>query len=262
MCVLFVAWHQSPEFPLIVAANRDEFHTRPTAPLQWWEDEPDVAAGRDLLAGGTWLGVTRGGRFAAVTNVRDPQASEGRRSRGLLVRDALLDGQDVAQALDRLAGDSDPYAPFNLLAGDGAGMYYLNNLEQRMPQPLPPDVYALSNARLNTPWPKVIRGRRAFVEKVAAGADQEALLAMLHDPVPAPDAELPDTGVGVEFERLLSPVFIRGEQYGTRCSTVVRMAADGSGDMVERRFDAHSQPLGTTRLAFRQSAPVTGTTYD
>lgn len=248
MCILFVAWRQSRDYPLVVAANRDEFHHRATAPLQWWEEAPQLAAGRDLEAGGTWLGATRDGRFAALTNVRHPAAGGAPRSRGHLVRDVLLEPAGVLHSLEAAARDRHAYGPFNLLALDGGGLYYLNNIDTRAPQPLDPGVYGLSNARLDTPWPKLVRGRRAFADLVADGAPPQACFEMLYDATPAADSELPDTGVGLDFERSLSALFVLGEAYGTRCSTVLRVAADGRAEIHERRFDARGEQTGDTAL--------------
>lgn len=250
MCILFVAWRQSRDYPLVVAANRDEFHHRAAAPLQWWEEAPHMAAGRDLEAGGTWLGVTRDGRFAALTNVRHPAAGGAPRSRGQLVRDILLDPAGVPHALVAAARDRHAYGPFNLLALDGAGLYYLNNIDTEASQMLAPGVYGLSNARLDTPWPKLVRGREAFARLVADGAAPAACFEMLYDTAPAADEELPDTGVGLAFERSLSALFVLGEAYGTRCSTVLRVAADGQGEIHERRFDARGEQTGSTALTF------------
>ncbi len=260
MCILFVAWRQSRQYPLVVAANRDEFHHRDTAPLQWWEEAPQLAAGRDLEAGGTWLGLTRSGRFAALTNVRHPAAGGAPRSRGELVRDILLAPEEVPESLAEPARQRHAYGPFNLLALGAGGLYYLNNIDGEAPQSLPPGVYGLSNARLDTPWPKLTRGRACFADLVAAGASPEACFDMLYDSSPAADEALPDTGVGLAFERRLSALFVLGEAYGTRCSTVVRVAADGSGEIHERRFDADARPTGDTTLTFDSPAAIKGVT--
>ena len=258
MCILFVAWRQSRAYPLVVAANRDEFHHRATAPLQWWQEAPRLAAGRDLEAGGTWLGVTRGGRFAALTNVRHPAAGGAPRSRGHLVRDVLLEPTEVPGSLAEPARQRHAYGPFNLLALGAGGLYYLNNIDGEAPQALEPGVYGLSNAGLDTPWPKLTRGREAFASLVARDAAPKACFEMLYDSTPAADEELPNTGVGLDFERRLSALFVRGEGYGTRCSTVVRMAADGHAEIHERRFDAGARQTGETTLEFDISASTKG----
>jgi uncharacterized protein with NRDE domain len=219
MCLIALAWQSHPDYPLVVAANRDEFHDRATAPARFWPEAPELLAGRDLAAGGTWLGVTRHGRFAALTNFREPQAPRGERSRGLLVS-SFLQGRDsplsYAQAV---MAEADCYGGFNLLLGDGHMLVVLSN-RGTPPQVLAPGVYALSNHLLDTPWSKVEHARRALQAELA-DPTPAGLLALLADETPAADAELPDTGVGLAMERLLSPPFIRSPRYGTRASTAL-----------------------------------------
>jgi uncharacterized protein with NRDE domain len=233
MCTLLFAWQVDAGAPLVVAANRDEFHARPTAPAQRWADAP-VFAGRDLLAGGTWLGVAPGGRFAALTNVREPlvPAPLDARSRGELVAGFLRGAMPPA---DYLAGlDPDAYPGFNLVVADARALWYLSN-RAGPARALDPGVYGISNAGLDTPWPKVVRGRERLTALVAAGAaDTGALLGLLADRAPAADAELPDTGVGSALERMLSPLCIVGPDYGTRCSTALRILRDGTVEFHER----------------------------
>ncbi len=236
MCLILLAHDAHPRYRLVVAANRDEFYERPTAPAAWWDDAPAVLAGRDLRGGGTWMGITRGGRFAAVTNYRDvAPPSPDAPSRGHLVGDFLAgDGAPGAylRALEPRAGE---YAGFNLLVGDGSGLWYYGNRGGDA-RPLGPGVYGLSNALLDTPWPKVERGRAALREAVSSGedVDPEALFRILWDAEPAPDLLLPDTGVGIERERMLSSSFIRSPEYGTRASTVLLVGRDGRVRFVER----------------------------
>lgn len=241
MCTLLFAWQVDPALPLIVAANRDEFYARPTAAATRWAREhtadgtaPEVAAGRDLEAGGTWLGVTREGRFAALTNVREPfvPTPRGARSRGELVAEFLRGGATPAAYLAGLRPDS--YAGFNLVVGDRESLWYLSN-RSGPARALGPGVYGVSNAALDTPWPKVRRGREELARLVAVGeATPAALLALLADATPAPDAELPDTGVGVAMERVLSPLFIASPGYGTRSSTAVVVHQGGAVELCER----------------------------
>lgn len=236
MCLILLAHDAHPRHRLVVAANRDEFYERPAAPAGWWEDAPEVLAGRDLRGGGTWLGVTRAGRFAAVTNFREtvPPAPDAP-SRGHLVG-GFLRGRSAPDAyLRALAGRADGYAGFNLLVGEGDELRYFGNrggAERR----LAPGVYGLSNALLDTPWPKVERGRAGLAAALAGDGDvdPEALFRVLWDAEPAPDARLPDTGVGLERERMLSSPFIRGPEYGTRASTVLLVGRDGRVRFVER----------------------------
>lgn len=234
MCTLLLAWQVDPARPLIVAANRDEFRARPTAPARFWPEAPQLLAGRDLQAGGTWLGVTRQGRFAALTNVREPGVlpAPGAPSRGRLVVDFLC-GR-LAPAVYLAGLDAEAYAGFNLVVGEGEALWYLSNRAGE-PRPVPPGVHDVSNAGLDTPWPKVQRGRARLGELVGTGtASPEALLDLLADERVAPDAELPDTGVGLEMERLLSPLFLAGPVYGTCSSTALVFHADGRATFCER----------------------------
>ena len=234
MCTLLLAWGVDPARPLLVAANRDELYARPTAPAQFWADAPQVLAGRDLEAGGTWLGVTRGGRFAALTNVREPDVRPppNARSRGRLVAE-FLRGEDGPAAY--LAGvEPGAYAGFNLVVGDAAALWYLSNRAGE-PRPLAPGVHGLANAGLDTDWPKVRCGRAGLGALAAGGAATTAALQeLLADRRGAPDAELPDTGVGLALERMLAPLFVAGPVYGTCCSTTVVFHRDGWVDFCER----------------------------
>ncbi|MFL9813564.1 NRDE family protein [Stutzerimonas sp. VN223-3] len=251
MCLIVFAWRPTHALPLIVAANRDEFHARPSLPLGPWEDAPQIIAGRDLQAGGTWLGVGPEGRFAALTNIRDPGAPTGSLSRGELP-ERFLRGQLTPEAyLTVLTGHLEHYSGFNLLVGDAHELWYLNS-HTGVPEQLPPGVYGLSNAALNTPWPKLLRTRAALHECLDA-PEAENLLQLLSDPQPAADAELPSTGVSHEVEKLLSSVFIASPDYGTRASTVLLRRADGSTSITERCFGPDG-PLGEVniRLPFAQ----------
>lgn len=244
MCLVLLAWQSHPDYPLILAGNRDEFHARPTDPATFWREAPAVIGGRDLTAGGSWLGVTAGGRFAVVTNYRevvDPPA--GARSRGHLVGDFLRGDETPAVFLSRIAAEEDRYAGFNLFAGAPASLGYFSNRGGE-PRDLPSGLYALSNATLDAPWPKVERLRARFAQFLAEQRpDPGALLALLDDRIPAPDAELPDTGLPRTRERLLSSPFIVSPAYGTRASSVLTVAADGRTTFVERGFDPDGRPL-------------------
>ena len=236
MCLILLAHDAHPRYRLVVAANRDEFYARPAAPAAWWPDAPGVLAGRDLRGGGTWLGITRAGRFAAVTNFREtaPVAPDAP-SRGHLVG-GFLRGADAPEAyLRALAARAGEYAGFNLLVGDGEDLRWLSN-RGGAARALEAGVYGLSNALLDTPWPKVARGKAGLAAALAGGGevDPGALFRVLWDAEPAPDAHLPDTGVGLERERMLSPPFIRGAEYGTRASTVLLVGRDGRVGFVER----------------------------
>lgn len=241
MCLIVFAWRPTHALPLIVAANRDEFHARPSLPLGPWKDAPQIIAGRDLQAGGTWLGVGPDGRFAALTNIRDPGAPTGALSRGELP-ERFLRGQLPPEAyLTELTGHLEHYSGFNLLVGDKRELWYLNS-HTGIPEQLSPGVYGLSNAALNTPWPKLLRARAALHECLDA-PEAETLLQLLSDPQPAANAELPSTGVSHEVEKMLSSVFIASPDYGTRASTVLIRLADGSTSITERCFGPDG-PLG------------------
>jgi uncharacterized protein with NRDE domain len=250
MCLIAVAWQAHPDMPLVMAANRDEFHARRTASAAPWPHAPEVFGGRDLAAGGGWLAVNAPARrLAAVTNVRrmvppDPNAP----SRGQLVADFLTGDTGIADYLERLAPEAARYAGFNLLLWEDATLRFASNHPAFAQQPLSPGVHVVSNASLDTPWPKSCRLRDALQDWLDAGADDpEPLLAALADRRPAPDADLPDTGVGHELEKLLSAPFIVSPSYGTRASTVVIIRASGAIDFIERRFDAEGTATGETR---------------
>jgi len=221
MCLILVAWRVHPDYPLVVAANRDEFFARPAAEAAWWKDAKDVFAGRDLEAGGTWLGLGRDGRFAGLTNFRDPPRNRNDApSRGALVADFLTGNESTAAALARLQAQGPRYNAFNLFVSDGdsLGIYESASGSARI---LEPGIYALSNHLLDTPWPKVTAGKSRLARALRALPDDTPLRELLRDDRPAPDAALPRTGVSLAWERMLSSAFIRAPGYGTRCSTVI-----------------------------------------
>lgn len=233
MCLIIAAWHAHPDYPLVVAANRDEHFARPTAPAHWWPDEPNILAGRDLTARGTWLGITHDGRFAALTNYRDPQLRrEHAPSRGALVRDCLVSLAPARAALANVSAASQHYAAFNLFIGDGRSLGIHESAAGRT-RMLDPGIHALSNHLLDTPWPKVTLARERFERALETPLSDEAFLALLRDDQPAADVDLPVTGVGIEWERMLSPVFVRAPGYGTRSSTLLIVRADGEARMRE-----------------------------
>jgi uncharacterized protein with NRDE domain len=237
MCLILFAYQVHPVYKLIVAANRDEFLGRPTAPVHYWEDRPDILAGRDLEKMGTWMGVATTGRFAALTNYRDPkEVTEGKRSRGELVADALKHKGNVKDYMQSLVEKKDRYPGYNLLTGDRTDLYYYSNKGQGL-QKVGPGIYGVSNHLLNTDWPKVQKGKEGM-SKVINGSQEELiekLLNMLQNADEAPDELLPNTGVSIEWERKLSPLFIKSENYGTRSSTVLLMS-DQEIQYVERVF--------------------------
>jgi uncharacterized protein with NRDE domain len=240
MCVIFLANGVSREYPLILIANRDEFYARPTAPAARWENDPEIFAGRDLVHGGTWLGITGTGRFAAVTNYRDPLAPKGELSRGDLVRGFLASDSAPAVFLDDLKPRADSYSGFNLIVGvageAGSEIGYLSN-RGAGPRMLGPGIYGLSNHLLDTPWPKVRKGKAELARMISAAVlEADNLFGLLGDKTPAPDAELPSTGVGIELERVLSPIFIETPVYGTRSSSLVLFGKDRGLSLEERVF--------------------------
>jgi len=257
MCLLVVAWMSHPRYRLIVAGNRDEFHERPAQPLGWWHDEPTILAGRDLRAGGTWLGLSRSGRFGLVTNFRDAGTTPSldAPSRGQLVPGFLRDTAEPAEFLAGLHRDAARFAGFNLLLGDPAGLHYYSNVGDDAPRALPPGIYGLSNHRLDEPWPKLVRTRAAFAAVLEhAEPDPAALAGLLADRTPADLDPPPDRGLPRDLERALSAPFVRHDRYGTRCSTVVLVGHDGHTVVHERRFDPAGAQVGATRIEFAERA--------
>jgi uncharacterized protein with NRDE domain len=237
VCLILFAYQVHNEYNLIVAANRDESYHRATAPAHFWEDNPDILAGRDLEKMGTWMGVTTGGRFAALTNYRNPQeVSNGKRSRGELVADALKYNGNIKSYMEHLVMNKDLYPGYNLLAGDNNELFYYSNIGEKL-QKVEPGIYGVSNHLLNTNWPKVQKGKKGLSTIISGRQEDfvEQLLALLQNADRAPDELLPNTGVSLEWERMLSPLFIKSEDYGTRSSTVLLMS-DKEIKYVERVF--------------------------
>jgi uncharacterized protein with NRDE domain len=255
MCLIVLAWQSHPEYRLVVAANRDEFVARPASPAHWWADDPSILAGRDLEAGGTWMGLSRDGRFAALTNYRDPTHHRpGAPSRGALVRNCLTSSLTAAATLEDLATVSSDYAGFNMLVSDGRALGIHASTTGTVTM-LSPGVYGLSNHLLDTDWPKVRLARARFTAALTRLPDDGDMLALLRDDRPAPDAHLPQTGVSAEWERLLSSAFIRAPGYGyaTRCSTVVTIGHDGETRLSEWTWDADGKLVSKVIHAFREA---------
>ncbi len=253
MCLILFAFQSHPRYHLIVAANRDEFFRRPAAPASWWGKNSAVLGGRDMEAGGTWLGMTHTGRFAALTNYRDPPAHRSDApSRGALVSGFLESDESPVSYMDGLVSRADTYNGFNLLVADHDVMLGFCNRKTGV-QPLTSGIHGVSNGLLDEPWPKVTRGCASLSEIIASDEepDLEALFSLLADRNQTTDAELPDTGVGIEWERLLSARFIAAPGYGTRCSTVLLWSVDGNVKFVERSFDEQGEELGTVVFSFR-----------
>lgn len=240
MCTILFSFRQREDEPLILLANRDEFYDRPTRPAERWPDHPDILAGRDLVGKGTWLGVTDSGRIAAVTNYRDPSQERGSRSRGALVADFLRSDASAEEYLECVRKVAGEYTGFNLLAGTIAGdlpeLFYFSNRGGSVLR-LGPGLYGLSNHLLDTPWPKTVRGKDLLRSAITGGGDRrEAYFDLLSDRTLADNELLPDTGIGLEKEKLLSPIFIETPIYGTRCSTVIVFSSDGNFEFEERVF--------------------------
>jgi len=251
MCLLVLAWQTHPRYRLVVAANRDEYHDRPAAPLARWAAAPDILAGKDLRAGGTWLGVDRQRRFGIVTNFRELVPAPPRApSRGGLIPRYLGGAPGAGGYLAALEREAAEYGGFNLLLADGDSLWYGSNRSEPFARALSPGVHGLSNERLDTPWPKLRRVRRGFEDWLggSGGAESDELFALLADRTPASDEEaLPDTGLSPEWERALSSPFVLNSRYGTRCSTIVAIEPAGACFIAERRFDPTGICTGETR---------------
>lgn len=252
MCLILVAWQSHPDYPLVIAANRDEFYARRTRPAAWWGQAVSLLAGRDEEAGGTWLGINRRGRVAMLTNVRSPeQCNLHAPSRGLIVLAALQSAGSLQQWVDDSGRNAANYNGYNLLIGEplpvpsrgiDAQLIYTSNRTGPDADPrhatrsLAPGIYGLSNAALDTPWPKVVRAVAAFASQVADSVQSEALFRLMADRETARDAELPETGVPLDWERALSAIQIRANGYGTRATTLLTVRRDGTVLFLERCF--------------------------
>jgi len=236
MCLILFSYDPGTSRPLTVLANRDEFYDRATDQADFWSDKPGILAGRDLVAGGTWLGVNTKGRFAAVTNYRDlSNINLNARSRGELTTEFLSGNESADDYLSRIETRGGDYNGFNLLVFDSNNLAYYSNMSEAPPSVLNPGIYGLSNHLLDTPWPKVVSGKEAMKVELESGpGDDDSLLSVLADTTVAADPDLPDTGVGIERERALSARCIVSPGYGTRCSTLVSFAADGRIKLKER----------------------------
>jgi uncharacterized protein with NRDE domain len=253
MCLALIAAQVREDLPLVLAANRDEFHARPAAPAAFWGEAPGLLAGRDLSAGGTWLGVTRSGRVAFLTNHRDPRSHRERApSRGALVAEFLKGEENPGDFLRRKEKEGPIYNGFHLVVGDARQLWYFTNTEGSVRQ-LAPGIHGISNGPVDEPWPKVTRSteRLARLLESPSPPAPEALLQLLSDRERSPDAALPSTGIPLEWERALSSAFVVHGGYGTRCSTALLASKDGKLRFVERSFDASGAPSGTVDVSFR-----------
>jgi len=255
MCLILFAWRTHPAHALIVAANRDEFFERPSLPAAWWDDHPEILAGRDLTARGTWLGVTRTGRFASITNYRNPaERMDNAPSRGQLVTDFLTSAGPPSAHFSGIAPRAQQYNGFSMLAADARSLAFYSNREGVVRE-VDAGVHGLSNHLLDTPWPKVVKGKERLADVLSRRFDPEACLEMLADAEPAHDRHLPETGVGLERERKLSSIRIADSYYGTRCSTVFRLDADGMAEFWERSYGPDGGAIGTVHFSFRVPEP-------
>jgi uncharacterized protein with NRDE domain len=271
MCLMVFAWHAHPDYPLIMAANRDEFYLRRTRPAAWWGQAVSLLAGHDEEAGGTWLGITRRGRFAALTNVRAPaERNPHAPSRGALVLSALQTAEPPMSWLDANAARMAAYNGFNLLVGDVAAesvdasnasqLHYFSNRIESPPRALAPGIYGLSNAFLDTPWPKVTRAVGDFACAIASRVDVGQLVGLMENRQLARDSELPATGVPLDWERVLSAIQIRANGYGTRATTVLTVRNDGLATFFERSYDTDDPDRSSDRhyefMIDRAAAPA------
>lgn len=242
MCILFMAYRTHPDYPLIVAANRDEMYARPTKEAHFWEDDPHVLAGRDLEQLGTWMGITKTGRFAALTNYRNPNEQKNdKRSRGHIVKNFLTSEKTPYAFLNELQKERHHYPGFNVLAADQENFYYYSNVENKILK-INPGIHGLSNHLLNTPWPKVEKGKKRLQMLIETNEiNREALFNLLADKEFARAEQLPKTGVPLEIEKQLSSIFIEMNDYGTRCSTVILVDNEGTVSFYERTFPSNKE---------------------
>jgi len=251
MCLTVFALDHHPRYRLILAINRDEFFERPTAAAEFWPEAPHVLAGRDLQRGGTWFGVSTSGRLAAVTNFREPHGGKyHNKSRGMLVFDYLNGEERAEEYLERISADADCYGGFNLLLGDAGRLFHFSNRGNGSAA-ISPGIHGLSNHLLDTPWPKVVTARQRLENLLKSDDPQpEELLTLVSDGSHFPDHLLPDTGVGLERERMLSSLFILGDDYGTRSTTILMIDRENRVTFLEQSYDRRQSPAGNAQFSF------------
>ncbi|WP_462421528.1 NRDE family protein [Salinicoccus sp. Marseille-QA3877] len=252
MCLINFQLNNHNKYKLVMAANRDEEYSRPTEAAHYWKDYPHILGGRDLRGMGTWLGITKTGRISALTNIRNTKEllSTHQKSRGHLVSNYLIGNQDPAEYLNEVSDEGMDYAGFNLLVGNQGEIFYLNNYDNEVSR-VDDGLHGLSNHHLNTPWPKVIKGKTGL-EKImdSEDSDIEDLFRLLRDDDTAENKDLPDTGLSKEIEKNLSPLFINMDKYGTRCSTVILIDQDDNATFVERTY-SEGQQTGEVKFEFK-----------
>ena len=237
MCLILFALQQHEDYPLVVIANRDEYYARPTQAAHWWQDIPGIFAGRDLEARGTWMGVNKNGRFAAVTNVRERGSSgPGKLSRGKLTRDFLSSHEPAEAFLNSIESAAHDYAGFNLLVGDSSGLYFYSNRDPGI-RCIPPGIYGISNGLFDEAWPKLVSGKQALAASLKTSLDNNVLMQILTDNNTAEDEHLPETGVPLNIERMLSSRFIRSNDYGTRACGIVKFTSQKQIIFVEHNYN-------------------------
>ena len=257
MCLILFAYKVHPSYNLILAANRDEFYERPSSVADFQEDAPQVLAGRDLQEGGTWMGIDRAGRFAAITNYRDPASWKNNApSRGGLVSAYLCGNQSTGDYLDNISRQAQLYNGYNLIVGDRHELFAYSNRGEK--QKLETGIYGLSNHLLNSSWPKVFRGKKLLKAALNKKGEEleEALFALLVDRKIPTDDKLPDTGIGLEWERMLSSIFIESPVYGTRSSTILLIGKNGRVKFMEKVYDGNHQEWVTSSFSFIRETPI------
>jgi uncharacterized protein with NRDE domain len=252
MCLILFAHKAHAKYKLIVAANRDEFYARPTLPANYWEEESKILAGKDLEAGGTWLGITTSGRISLLTNYRDlTNIKPNAPSRGHLVSEFLKSGANSTAYLEEISGNGSEYNGFNIICGNIDDLYYYGNYQEGVHQ-INSGIHGLSNALLETPWPKVVNGKNKLHGVIAEqDIEVDSLFGTLYNDMRAPDHQLPDTGVGYEKEKMLSPMFIKSDNYGSRCSTVILVDEENNVLFAERTYNIHDYSFDTKVYRFK-----------
>ncbi len=252
MCLIILSLKTFKDYPFVIAANRDEFYNRPAQAAAFWNEHPYLLAGKDLKDGGTWLGITRNGKFAALTNFRDLRnINESAPSRGNLVKNFLINNITAEEYSEILLSEGRIYNGFNLICGNLKKLFYFSNINGKV-EIINEGIHGLSNHLLNTNWPKVDSGKKKLKDLLASNhVEANRIFELLYDETPAADNKLPDTGVGIQLERLLSPMYIKSEQYGTRCSTVILIDKENNVTFAESTYDNVTQKLSKVEFKFK-----------